>query len=49
TPFVSLIKYSMQCVGLPVETCCLRPILEALEEAKDKVHVLLTAQGILPV
>ncbi len=49
TPFVSLIKYSMQCVGLPVETYCLPPILEASEEAKDKVHVLLTAQGILPV
>ncbi|WP_240326611.1 hypothetical protein, partial [Enterobacter hormaechei] len=28
---------------------CLPPILEASEEAQDKVHVLLTAQGILPV
>lgn len=45
TPFVSLIKYSMQCVGLPVETYCLPPILEASEEAKDKVHVLLTDQA----
>ncbi|AMO50754.1 Dihydrodipicolinate synthase-like [Enterobacter sp. FY-07] len=47
TPFVSLIKYAMQCVGLPVETYCLPPILEASEEAKEKVHALLMAQGIL--
>ena len=49
TPFVSLIKYSMQCVGLPVETYCLPPILEVSEEAKEKVHALLVAQGILPL
>ncbi|MBS0847163.1 dihydrodipicolinate synthase family protein [Citrobacter sp. JGM124] len=49
TPFVSLIKYGMQCVGLPVETYCLPPILDISEEAKEKVHALLNAQGILPV
>ncbi|KNC91698.1 dihydrodipicolinate synthase family protein [Trabulsiella odontotermitis] len=47
TPFVSLIKHAMQCVGLPVETYCLPPILEASEEAKGKVHALLVAQGIV--
>lgn len=47
TPFVSLIKHAMQCVGLPVDTYCLPPILEASEEAKEKVHALLAAQGIL--
>ncbi|PNP35636.1 dihydrodipicolinate synthase family protein [Citrobacter amalonaticus] len=47
TPFVSLIKYSMQCVGLPVETYCLPPILDVSEEAKEKVHALLVAQGII--
>lgn len=47
TPFVSLIKYAMQCVGLPVKTYCLPPILEASTEAKDKVSALLASQGIL--
>lgn len=47
TPFVSLIKYAMQCVGLPVNTYCLPPILEASEDAKRKVRELLLAQGIL--
>lgn len=47
TPFVSLIKYAMQCVGLPVNTYCLPPILEASEEAKAQVRELLAAQGML--
>lgn len=47
TPFVSLIKHAMQCVGLPVETYCLPPILEASDEAKEKVRSLLVAQGIV--
>ncbi len=47
TPFVSLIKYAMQCVGLPVNTYCLPPILEASEEARSQVRELLTTQGIL--
>ena len=47
TPFVSLIKYAMQCVGLRVNTYCLPPILEASEEAKARVRELLAAQGIL--
>lgn len=47
TPFVSLIKYAMQCVGLPVNTYCLPPILEASTEAKEKVRALLSSQGIL--
>ncbi len=47
TPFVSLIKYAMQCVGLPVNTYCLPPILEASEEARSQVHELLATQGIL--
>lgn len=47
TPFVSLIKYAMQCVGLPVNTYCLPPILEASEEARSQVRELLATQGIL--
>ncbi|PWC15209.1 dihydrodipicolinate synthase family protein [Brenneria roseae subsp. americana] len=47
TPFVSLIKYAMQCVGLPVNTRCLPPILDASAEAKEKVRELLVAQEIL--
>ncbi|MCV9877861.1 dihydrodipicolinate synthase family protein [Brenneria izbisi] len=47
TPFVSLIKYAMQCVGLPVNTRCLPPILDASVEAKEKVRELLVAQEIL--
>lgn len=47
TPFVSLIKYAMQCVGLPVNTYCLPPILDASEEAKARVRELLASQGIL--
>ena len=47
TPFVSLIKYAMQCVGLQVNTYCLPPILEASEEAKARVRKLLAAQDIL--
>jgi len=47
TPFVSLIKYAMQCVGLPVKTYCLPPILEASEEARSQVRELLATQGIL--
>mgnify|MGYP001028496435 FL=1 len=47
TPFVSLIKYAMQCVGLPVNTYCLPPILEASEEARSQVRKLLATQGIL--
>ncbi|CAK8742214.1 putative 2-dehydro-3-deoxy-D-pentonate aldolase YjhH [Sodalis praecaptivus] len=47
TPFVSLIKHAMQCVGLPIDAYCLPPILAASDEAKDKVHALLVAQGIL--
>lgn len=47
TPFVSLIKHAMQCVGLPIDTYCLPPTLEASEEAKDKVRALLVTQGIL--
>lgn len=47
TPFVSLIKYAMQCVGLPVNMYCLPPILEASTEAKEKVRALLSSQGIL--
>ncbi len=47
TPFVSLIKYAMQYVGLPVNTYCLPPILEASEDAKRTVSELLSDQGIL--
>ncbi|ATA23641.1 dihydrodipicolinate synthase family protein [Brenneria goodwinii] len=47
TPFVSLIKFAMQCVGLPVNTYCLPPIMEASDEAKEKVRALLASQGIL--
>ena len=47
TPFVSLIKYAMQCVGLPVNTYCLPPILDASEEAKARVRELLASQDIL--
>lgn len=47
TPFISLIKYAMQCVGLPVNTYCLPPTLEASAEAKENVRALLIAQGIL--
>lgn len=47
TPFVSLIKYAMQCVGLPVNTHCLPPILEASQEARNQVRELLARQGIL--
>lgn len=48
TPFISLIKYGMQCVGLPVDTYCLPPTLEISDKSKEKVHALLVAQGILP-
>ncbi|MFS2225171.1 dihydrodipicolinate synthase family protein [Pantoea sp. B65] len=47
TPFVSLIKYAMTCIGLPVNTYCLPPILDASAAAKEKVRELLSAQGIL--
>lgn len=47
TPFVSLIKYAMQCVGLPVNSYCLPPILDASDDAKSSVRALLERQGIL--
>lgn len=47
TPFVSLIKYAMQCVGLKVNTRCLPPILDASDEAKKSVRELLAAQDIM--
>lgn len=47
TPFVSLIKHAMQCVGLPIDAYCLPPILDASDDAKGKVRELLVAQGIL--
>lgn len=47
TPFVSLIKYAMQYVGLPVNTYCLPPIMEASPEAKNKVNELLASLDIL--
>ena len=47
TPFVSLIKYAMQCVGLKVNTRCRPPILDASDEAKKSVRELLAAQDIM--
>lgn len=47
TPFISLIKYAMQCVGLPVNTWCRPPVMEATETAKQQVRELLAAQGLL--
>lgn len=47
TPFISLIKYAMQCVGLPVNTRCLPPVMEASADAKAKVHELLVTLEIV--